>query len=312
MKLNSKEKNDRIETILDISYQIKKIYKNISLAELNNNKKEYKLNLNYLEIVSETENKLINELDITLDNVDLFINRINYININRDENEEDKTMTFNRINSYFKKKFYENPFLSISKNYNDQITDNYNCINNEIYNSIIRNLIIKLQQKINIEQNKKIKELLINTKLELLYTNVLFEKNLLYKYNLEVIGRNRCIIFNQNENLINKIFKDMSQENINNSITELLTINNVELNDNNSLIKAEAKTNQIFALALLESNLDEMTDEELSKFYLEFYKNFLNTEQSEMFKNVSSDSYDKLITLFNQKINNKKPKQKKV
>lgn len=281
------ERDKKINELLDIENSIYNLYMTIADCEINKNEKEKEKYIEYLKITIEVEAKIYDSLKIDTKNSGEIFRRINYINNKRKISQYDNIIT--RIETIIEEELYSNPFLSNSKSYSDQIFENSQCIKNEFNNNITMHIIKKLEDRIEKEKYNSIKEELITLKYELIYLNKTLEEHFLGYRKKDIYGRERCILFNQNEQLVNSIYAKALQDYLNESLNFVLYITDNQLKES-----IENKIDQIYQLIIIDSAIELLTETEKEGLYYSFYKNFLKGDIKNYLELYSSESLNEV------------------
>lgn len=212
-----------LKDIISVSISMNKIYQNITAAKIANNEDEIKKQLDYIKLVSEYETKLYQQLDLETELSEELYTRVELLikcsKANKDIHELINTRFQSRINELC----LLNPFLSTNDNLEERELENTAAIKFQLERDFLISNLYFLNKDIEKEKNPTIREELIKRYYHLIFTNRLLEPYLLEgPHNIEIDGRNRCLIFNQNEILVNEIFRETIIEFLNISINEIM------------------------------------------------------------------------------------------
>lgn len=267
------EQDKKIYDLLTIEKSIYNIYNNLVKYEIKNNDKKYQENIEFLKIAIEIEEKIYNSLNINRDDSNKILNRIYYLNTQQDNDISNYIV--GRIESIFCENFYSDPFLSNDPIYENQLKENSECIICEFGNDFTSHLLNNIEERIKVEQKKEIREELIILKYDTLYLNKSLENILLGYRKKGIYSRERCLLFNQNEKLVNMIYRSYLQDNLNTSINIALNITDKQLEDSN-----ENNFNQMYQILIIKSSMELLTEEEKGNVYYSFYKSALNKQKA--------------------------------
>jgi hypothetical protein len=291
MNLNQKENDKLIERLGKITICIKNIY-----SEMTKNAYDEEFQQKYEEYLSmalEAEDKLYLKIGEKIYD-DTFIRRINYkIRCNDYKDTED---IINRIMIYIAEKSYLNPFLSQEINPIERLKENIASIKNQVTMDYIKGLIIYLNEEITNTKNKRKKKKLIKMKNNIFYNYKLIASLAKNENKFKVDGRNRCLVFNQDENLVNSIYSEYALSTINDRIIYILTnkdttIAEIELKSALSLLTDK----EIFQVARsyeksLESNSFLTKENPNNEIIINIIREFLTKEKVNIKRKANKNS----------------------
>lgn len=242
MKKSQEEKDNYIHRIIDVTATIKNIYDD--LAKAYGNEKKTKELEEYLDLAISAEDKIYKEIGDELLVEDLFINRISCL-INRSD-LKNKVFIENRIINYIAQKTYANPFLSreIYKEYYD--SENITIIKAQITIDYVKAVLLTVDEFLEKATNKKDKKRLATAKYSTTFLNKAVRTIMKNEKSHQIKGRERCIIFKHDEELVRTLYSNHANGIINTCLYQILA------NDDNILWQIQLKS----ALHLL--NKDEI------------------------------------------------------
>lgn len=220
------EENQAIEQLLDISHVIIATYYQLMSCEIDNNQQEYQKNIEHLNLALDLEDKIYSRFLFNIEDNKRIINKIEYLLQNRSYEEFEKDVIMDRIDDYNFRYPYRNPFLSMEESKEIKKLENDNTILTQYYRdyNILSNYL--LMQEIKELSPSEVKEFLIRCKYEKIMSSKLEEKILL-KEDLSAypspMGKERCLLFNQNSNQIAEKYIAETVKEISNAIYFLIT-----------------------------------------------------------------------------------------
>lgn len=273
MKRSQKEKDNYIQRIIDVTATIKTIYDD--LAKAYGNAEKTKELEEYLDLAISVENKIYKEIGDELLVEDLFINRITYL-INRSD-LKDKLLIENRIINYIAQKTYANPFLSREryKEYFDN--ENIITIQAQITIDYVKATLLTVDEFLEKATNKKDKKRLANAKYSTIFLNKAVDTIMKNEKSHQINGRERCLIFNHDEELVQTLYSNHANGIINTCLYQILA------NDEN-----------IFWQIQLKSTLHLLTKDEISNVAWSYHHAITSNPQ---FQTLSKDNPNHEIIL---------------
>lgn len=220
MEISKKTIDTYITRLSGISNTIKSIYN--KLDSCFNNPEETEKLQEYLSLATKTEDNILNEIGKEIFENDQFLDRFSYLVLRSDL--EHKEEINDRILYYISQKIYLNPFLSTDLNPQANQEENYTSIRNQAvmdyFKSVLHYIDIELKK-----DSPKEKEKLTKAKNSLLYKYKMIDVLMKDERNDKIDGRNRCIIFNQDEELIAYAYTEYSYAVLNYCFHSILSKN---------------------------------------------------------------------------------------
>lgn len=263
--------------IITISKNINDLYLQLSKARYTNDKKEYEKTLQYIKLTTEYENKLYNSIDWKkeLQKYPLIFNHFNYLLRKSNIPKEIQALISVRFQNSITCLLIRNPFLSNHPNLLKRQAENNSSILFQANRDITISTLYYLDKDIKKEQNKKAKKDLINFYYEIIFKQKVAEEFLdTPPANIEASGKERCILFNQNEASVNQIYQTMIEDTIN-------TAKNIILNYTDEFMENYPKyiSGQKFYLSLLKAAISQTSLEQQEK--IEFSIRTISKEESQ-------------------------------
>lgn len=201
------KESKNIKDLLMISSRIYELYEKLAEYEITDNQEQYQKTLEYLNMCIELENKFYKKLPVTIETVEQTMKRIQYLNI--EQNLYKKELIEIRIGNYILNRYYVNPFHYSVEEGILGIKKNILGIKNQIYLDYNQLVTYFFNQKIDSIKSAQVKEKLIRKKYKYILLTKLSEKNLIFNSTLEFptpSSREKVLIFNQDENLVQQCF----------------------------------------------------------------------------------------------------------
>lgn len=320
-------KNDIIiNDLIKIENNILNIYDLLMLDEYNKDITQYKKHTNYLNLAIELEDKLIDDLNLTLQTNALIYDRITYLIEEKNYEPETKDFIIDRIGSIIQKNFFDNPLIndyrinSAVEYYKDldeitydndtyntenyieydnlynEISEDFNlsCVEFEYTNEIVEKYIKNINKKINNTTDDYEKQILINEKYDQIYLNKSMECIMLGKQKENIYKRKRCKLYGQDKQFVNKTYLKCINEEIKPLFITIINITDDLLNkskDHNIVLLLETMKLEIITEMLSEQEFNSLC----SSFYggmLE-YKDFYS--KAELYSSKSLNEIKKIL-----------------
>lgn len=244
-----KSLDDFLKSIINLSTNISVLYQNLTNAKIKNQPKDILKELEYIKLASEVEEKEYKKINLE-ENLDpKLYNRFSYLLRHSDVKEELHWLIIKRFQNHINEQLILNPFLSTSPYISEQQEENEAAITYQAIRDYSISSLYFLNQAIEKEENETVKQELIDY-----YHEFIFEQKSLSKYLLEapekveITGRNRCLIFNQDPKMVDDCYKRVIKDELNNTVQTVIqyTDNFIKYNPNQiagqkaylSLIKA--------------------------------------------------------------------------
>ena len=280
--------------IITVSKNINDLYHQLSKARYKNNKEEYEKILQYIKISTEYEKKLYASIDWKqeLKKSALPINRFNYLLRKSNLPPQIQTSISVRFQNSITYLLIRNPFLSTQTNPLKKQAENNSTILFQANRDITISTLYYLNKDIIKEKNKKIKKDLLD-----LYYETIFKQKVAEEYldtpptKTETSGKERCILFNQNESSVNQVYQVMIEDTINTTCSTILNYTDEFIENFPQYISG-----QKFYLALLKASISQTSPEKQEQ--IEMYINKIPKESSRKSHNdlLSAIAEVKLLT----------------
>lgn len=214
-----------LKDIIAVSNSLDNQYQTLLIARMDENKGKEKEALENIKIITEYENELYNRLNLGTFPAEQLEKRFLYLLRN---SEQIDTIDQNYIYARFLNSIDEltigNPFLSINENISENIVENMRIIERQINKDYAITFLFLLSQELNKTEDTMAKYALLEEYLYIIYKEKSLEKYLTTPpTQTEKGGRKRCLIFNQEEDLVNEtyqtILKSALYEDIENALT---------------------------------------------------------------------------------------------
>ena len=213
-----------LQDIIAISNSIDNQYQALLIARIDENEEKEEETLEYLKIATEYENKLYNYLNLGVFPPEQLENRFLYLLRNSEQIDIDQNYIYSRFLNYIDELTIRNPLISINENIAENIVENTRTIERQINRDYAITFLFLLSQELNKTEDPIAKSALLEEYLYAIYKEKSLEKYLTTPPTQpEKSGRKRCLIFNQEEDLVNEtyqaILKSALYEDIENALT---------------------------------------------------------------------------------------------
>lgn len=198
-----------LKDIIAVSNSLDNQYQTLLIARMDENKGKEKEALENIKIITEYENELYNRLNLGTFPSEQLEKRFLYLLRN---SEQIDTIDQNYIYARFLNSIDEltigNPFLSINENISENIVENMRIIERQINKDYAITFLFLLSQELNKTEDTMAKYALLEEYLYIIYKEKSLEKYLTTPpTQTEKGGRKRCLIFNQEEDLVNETYQ---------------------------------------------------------------------------------------------------------
>lgn len=198
-----------LKDIIAVSNSLDNQYQTLLIARMDENKGKEKEALENIKIITEYENELYNRLNLGTFPAEQLEKRFLYLLRN---SEQIDTIDQNYIYARFLNSIDEltigNPFLSINENISENIVENMRIIERQINKDYAITFLFLLSQELNKTEDTMAKYALLEEYLYIIYKEKSLEKYLTTPpTQTEKGGRKRCLIFNQEEDLVNETYQ---------------------------------------------------------------------------------------------------------
>ncbi len=220
MKNQSKQiKEDKqINNLLETQHQIYQLYRKLETEKQENERKKIKT---YIQMAKNLEEKILFSLFGKKE--ERIRNRITYLLTRKSFNQSEKEDILERIETQEIMYYYQNPFLAIAENQEIEKKENQECIQFQILCEFNQRYLNYLENIIQSEQNPKKINFFKTITYEFLFINPFLENKQFINY------KERCLLFNQDQDLINKNYEELAIQTINNSLKYILKYNDTKL-----------------------------------------------------------------------------------
>lgn len=211
--------DDSLKSIINLSTNISVLYQDLTDAKIKNKPNDILKELEYIKLASEVEEKEYKKMNLE-ENLDpKLYNRFSYLLRHSNTPEELHWLIIKRFENHINELLILNPFLSTSPYTSEQQEENEASITYQAIRDYSISSLYFLNQAIENEENEIVKQELIDY-----YHEFIFEQKSLSKYLLkapekvETSGRDRCIAFNQNPQMIDSCYKKVVKDALSDSI----------------------------------------------------------------------------------------------
>lgn len=230
--------------------------------------------------LNQIEDEIYKNLDITDHKkgdelLEYFYNRLNI----SPYSEEIKDSIEARVYNYFYYLTNNLPFPSTKKDYNKRQLEDLSKINMQEYSDYFRNMMFYLKEYFEKSKNKQEKKIIYET-----MNSILFEQKFLEKCScskIKINGREKCIMLNINETLVDSDYEEFCVNTIINCMNECLKYSNENLKN----IKNKARFN--ITLLSMKVGLSLLDKDELA--------NMINYYKDEVIQNIPQNESLKCI-----------------
>ena len=213
-----------LQDIIAVSNSIYNQYQALLIARIDEKRKKEKEALENIKMGTECENGLYNKLNLGTFPSEQLENRFFYLLRNSEQIDIDQNYIYSRFLNYIDELTIRNPLISINENIAENIVENTRTIERQINRDYAITFLFLLSQELNKTEDPIAKSALLEE-----YLYVIYKEKSLKKYlttpptQTEKGGRKRCLIFNQEEDLVNEtyqtILKSALYEDIENALT---------------------------------------------------------------------------------------------
>lgn len=290
MRKVKKTVEEQLNSLLDITYAISKVYDGLVKSTLENNGRKYQEQINSLLLCQELENKIYQELNVSLENYDSITDRIEKMNHGRTEELERKNRVISRVNTNLLKRHYLNPFLSMQEDLNLRNQENMIAILNQYDRDYFFVLLYLFNQRIEEEKDLELKKEFVRFKYEVLMMFKPYENDYFFHQGCNnkpmIDGRNRSLLFGQDEWELLDLYSKKTMTMLEFSIYQIMNLSEEDI--------CSSKSTQAFyqkQLISLESILALLGKEEQEVVYQEFVDTYLPTFQELRVERKIQDIY---------------------
>lgn len=221
-----KEINKKLITdLIQITSTIEKVYSDLAKYEYQENNEKYQESLENLKVCLELEENIYQKIKPSSKNFDKDLQqlkRLFYL-----QSLEVNSRSEERIFRYLTILPYLNPFLSMKETLAREYQENTNIITSQYSIDFCYQLIHLLEEQIQNTQNKILKRRLLQTKYDNIFVNKIIEPNLFQPKDLSS-RRKTCILFSQDQDLVNGIYESECREVFELSLNTILNIDTMK------------------------------------------------------------------------------------
>ena len=218
--------DENLINIITISTRLDDLYQTLLMAKIDENEEKEKETLEDIKIVTNYENELYNNLNIRTFPSQQLTNRFSYL-LRKSEkiNELDKELIYSRFINYINDLTIRNPFLSMKEDIVDRIEENIASIENQVQRDYAITLLFLLSEEIKKGEDSIKQCALLEEYIYTIYKQKVLEQYLTtFPTRPEKSGRERCLIFNQEKNLVNETYQRVITDYLHQDIASALNI----------------------------------------------------------------------------------------
>ena len=197
-----------LQDIIAVSNSIYNQYQALLIARIDEKRKKEKEALENIKMGTECENGLYNKLNLGTFPSEQLENRFFYLLRNSEQIDIDQNYIYARFLNSIDELTIGNPFLSTNENISENIVENMRIIERQINKDYAITFLFLLSQELNKTEDTMAKSALLEE-----YFYAIYKEKSLKKYlttpptQTEKGGRKRCLIFNQEEDLVNETYQ---------------------------------------------------------------------------------------------------------
>ena len=196
-----------LQDIIAVSNSIYNQYQALLIARIDEKRKKEKEALENIKMGTECENGLYNKLNLGTFPSEQLENRFFYLLRNSEQIDIDQNYIYSRFLNYIDELTIRNPLISINENIAKNIVENTRTIERQINRDYAITFLFLLSQELNKTEDPIAKSALLEEYLYAIYKEKSLEKYLTTPPTQpEKSGRKRCLIFNQEEDLVNETY----------------------------------------------------------------------------------------------------------
>ena len=250
--------DETLKTIIQYSSNINTLYQNAATAKIKDDEEEYKTQLDYIALTEEYEEKEYQKIDFENNLNERLYRRFSYLLRRSDTPQEIHNVIYQRFQNHINELLIRNPFLSRNPFLLERKEENDASIIWQAMRDYSITALYFMNKDINIIKNEAIRQDAID-----FYYKFIFKQKILNQYlktppqEIEITGRNRCLVFRQNEKQVNECYNKIIMEALNTSIPIILSYtDSFIINNPNQL------AGQRILLNLLKAAITIATDED--------------------------------------------------
>ncbi len=250
--------DETLKTIIQYSSNINTLYQNAATAKIKDDEEEYKTQLDYIALTEEYEEKEYQKIDFEKNLNERLYRRFIYLLKHSNTPQEIHSDIYQRFKNHINELLIRNPFLSRNPFLLERKEENDASIIWQAMRDYSITALYFMNKDINIIKNEAIRQDAID-----FYYKFIFKQKILNQYlktppqEIEITGRNRCLVFRQNEKQVNECYNKIIMEALNTSIPIILSYtDSFIINNPNQL------AGQRILLNLLKAAIAIATDED--------------------------------------------------
>ena len=250
--------DETLKTIIQYSSNINTLYQNAATAKIKDDEEEYKTQLDYIALTEEYEEKEYQKIDFENNLNERLYRRFIYLLKHSNTPQEIHNDIYQRFKNHINELLIRNPFLSRNPFLLERKEENDASIIWQAMRDYSITALYFMNKDINIIKNEAIRQDAID-----FYYKFIFKQKILNQYlktppqEIEITGRNRCLVFRQNEKQVNECYNKIIMEALNTSIPIILSYtDSFIINNPNQL------AGQRILLNLLKAAIAIATDED--------------------------------------------------
>lgn len=250
--------DETLKTIIQYSNNINTLYQNAATAKIKDDEEEYKTQLDYIALAEEYEEKEYQKIDFEKNLNERLYRRFIYLLKHSNTPQEIHNDIYQRFKNHINELLIRNPFLSRNPFLLERKEENDASIIWQAMRDYSITALYFMNKDINIIKNEAIRQDAID-----FYYKFIFKQKILNQYlktppqEIEITGRNRCLVFRQNEKQVNECYNKIIMEALNTSIPIILSYtDSFIINNPNQL------AGQRILLNLLKAAITIATDED--------------------------------------------------
>lgn len=279
MKYKKEINNNDLKRLIVITNCIYNVYMNNQLDD--------DTKAQYLKLTIEEENSIYDKLEVTKKNLEDIIDKYKLLLSISDYSDDVKEKLADRTINYLLFLAYKYPFKSTSKHYFIAEEEDINTITTQAEIDYSKLLIKLTKNTINTTKSKIKRKKSIQRLNEIKFTNK--EIEVIDDDNISINGRNTCLLFGHNQELIDSVYEDVCLKNFDESINVCLNFSDECLKRNSSKIELG------FTIDCIKASLYMLNTNEISFIIKKFYDRILNNNSLNAIKEKSSISLNMIV-----------------
>lgn len=261
-----KNLDEILKSIIQYSTSISVLYQNAATAKIKDDDEEYKTQLDYIALTEEYEEKEYQKIDFENNLNERLYRRFIYLLKHSNTPQEIHNDIYQRFKNHINELLIRNPFLSRNPFLLERKEENDASIIWQAMRDYSITALYFMNKDINIIKNEAVRQDAID-----FYYKFIFKQKILNQYlktppqEIEITGRNRCLVFRQNEKQVNECYNRTIMEALNTSIPIILSYtDSFIINNPNQL------AGQRILLNLLKAAIAIATDEDKKRVCINY------------------------------------------